>query len=394
MTMPVGAANPAADASCDAVSQHLMAPVAAPEDRAQQPLVVGLQPVALVDHAARVSTAFVESIPGERGGSVRVSPEALAQLLVGVRACPASAAEGHSIRTLAGGSVANTLRGLASGFGVRAVMLGAAGDDDLGHMFATSMAGAGVELHRLRRKAGLTGQCVCLVDDEGGRTMRTCMQDAVRLQADELTVHDLEGAQWLAANGYALYGAGLLERAVALAKAAGARVCLDFASFEVVRAFKPQLLALLQSRQVDLCFANEDEARELVRDLDAGQGPVCAAEAALDVLAQWCPTVVVMLGPRGCIARTAGRQAVRIPALPNARPLDTTGAGDLFASGFLSGLLRGRPLEECCRLGCAAGGAVIRELGGEVGPAGWDWMRAQQAGSLAPQGAQVGAACT
>lgn len=142
---------------------------------------------------------------------------------------------------------------------------------------------------------------------------------------------------------------------------------------QVVRAFKPQLLALLQSRQVDLCFANEDEARELVRsascpgqpgrgplvaglhsrripvisdigwmlvacscfderlrhprllfpltpslvcaclsrDLDAGQGAACAAEAALDVLAQWCPTVVVMLGPRGCIARAAGQQVRR-----------------------------------------------------------------------------------
>lgn len=199
MTVPVSAANPAADGPCNAVSQQLMH-VAAAEGPLEAPLVVGLQPVALVDHAARVSTAFMDSIPGERGGSVRVrtslcplerevvvplqlasaawllciilqgglwnadisgapqgatpcrcaplpllrvpclqvSPEALAQLLAGVRACPASTAEGHSIRTLAGGSVANTLRGLASGFGVRAAMLGAAGDDDLGHMYAAA----------------------------------------------------------------------------------------------------------------------------------------------------------------------------------------------------------------------------------------------------------------
>lgn len=87
-------------------------------------------------------------------------------------------------------------------------------------------------------------------------------------------------------------------------------------------------------------------------------------------------------------------QAVRIPALPNGAPVDTTGAGDLFAAGFLSGRLRGLPLEDCCRRGCAAGGAVIRELGGEVGAAGWDWMRAQQAGLLPPQEAQLSAAST
>ncbi|KAJ7568339.1 hypothetical protein O6H91_01G028200 [Diphasiastrum complanatum] len=298
-------------------------------------LIVGLQPVALVDHVARVDWSLLAEVPGERGGSMRVTSHELDRILAEVNLhVIQSPAGGNAIRRLAGGSVANTIRGLAGGLGVNCAIVGTRGDDEQGAMFATNMQHSKVDLSRLRVKAGPTGQCVCLVDAEGNRTMRPCLSDAVRLQADELTREDFRGAK-------------------------------------VVRSFRNRLLKLLKSRMVDLCFVNEDEARELMRD-QSQAGP----EAALEFLSCYCTTAVVMLGSKGCIARR-NNEVVSVPALQNARAVDTTGAGDLFASGFLYGMLHELPLDTCCKIGCCTGAAVVQDLGGEIGLENWHWMYQQ-----------------
>ena len=106
------------------------------------------------------------------------------------------------IRTMADGSVVNTIRGLAAGFGVSCNIVGSCGDDEQGQMFLTNMKMSGVSLPQLRIKTGLTGQCACLVDAEGNRTMRPCLSDAVRLQASKLNGDDFRGSQWVVLNGY------------------------------------------------------------------------------------------------------------------------------------------------------------------------------------------------
>ncbi|XP_057873164.2 uncharacterized protein LOC131079271 isoform X2 [Cryptomeria japonica] len=275
------------------------------------------------------------------------------------------------IRTIAGGSVANTIRGLAAGFGISCAIVGACGDDDQGQMFVKNMETSGVNLSRLRIKTGPTGQCACLVDAKGNRTMRTCLSDAVRLQTNELNADDFRGSKWVVLNGYGFYGQELVEKSVCLAKQAGAFVSMDLASFEVVRNFRPQLLDLLKSGQIDLCFANEDEARELMRD-----EPDRDAESALALLGKYCSWAVVMLGPKGCIARH-GNETARVLAIEGTNVIDTTGAGDLFASGFLYGMIKGLPLADCCKIGCCTGGAVVRALGGEVEPESWLWASGQ-----------------
>lgn len=347
--------------------------------------VVGLQPVALVDHVARVDWTVLDDIPGERGGSQRVKVEELEHILseVNMHMLP-TPGELSPIRTMAGGSVANTIRGLAAGFGISCNIVGACGDDEQGQMFLTNMKVSGVNLSQLRIKRGPTGQCVCLVDAEGNRTMRPCLSDAVRLQASELSRDDFRGSQWVVLNGYGFYGEKLVGKAVSLAKQDGACISMDLASFEVVRNFRSQLLGLLESGQVDLCFANEDEARELMR----GE-PNADAESALEFLANYCRWAVVMLGPKGCIARH-GKEIARVPAIEGAEVIDTTGAGDLFASGFLYGMIKGLPLADCCRMGCCSGGAVVRALGGEVSPENWQWAykQMQVLGLPAPNFAQ------
>ncbi|XP_059590734.1 uncharacterized protein LOC100252232 isoform X2 [Vitis vinifera] len=299
------------------------------------PLILGLQPSALIDHVAKIDSSLLAQIPGERGGSIAVAIEDLEHILNEVKTHILSSPPDPSpMRTMAGGSVANTIRGLSAGFGVNCGILGACGDDEQGGLFVSNMGSSGVNLSALRIKKGPTAQCVCLVDALGNRTMRPCLSSAVKIQAEELTKEDFKGVK-------------------------------------MVRNFRGPLLELLQSGDIDLCFANEDEARELLRD-DENASP----EAALEFLAKHCQWAVVTLGSNGCLAK-CGREMVRVAAIGEAKATDATGAGDLFAGGFLYGLVKGLSLEECCRVGTCSGGSVIRSLGGEVTPENWQWMYKQ-----------------
>ena len=387
--------------------------------------VVALQPVAVVDHLGRpVSSDFLRrnvAIGGhELGGSERVTPGELASLLSKLEA------DGTDTRivTKAGGSAANTARGLSRGFGVRAGLLGAVGDDQWGNLCKQAMRDARVDVSNLSEKPGATGRCACFVEEGSGqRTMRTCMQDAVRLEAREILSrlgdafqNPLRGASWVLVPGYAFYGAGLVDAAAAAAAEANCKVALALASFEIVRSFGTEIEALLRSGRVSAVFANEDEARELTKyaetslktktktktraddekeklfldvatdSLLKNSSPETAADRALDVLARWSPAcvAVVTLGDKGCVAargdpfskeKGGTSERVACEAFEENVAKDSTGAGDLFVSGFLYGLLRGAPLGECAELGCLAGAAATQSVGAEVSDEGWAWVR-------------------
>lgn len=328
-----------------------------------RPFVLGLQPSALVDTVATVDWSLLHQIPGERGGSIPVAIEELEYILKELKS-------NSSIKTLAGGSVANTIRGLTRGFGISTGIIGACGDDHQAQLFVNNMTFNGVDLSRLRNKKGHTAQCVCLVDDMGNRTMRPCLSNAVKVQAQELTNADFKGSKWLVLR-YAVLNLEVIQAAIHLAKQEGLLVSLDLASFEMVRNFKVPLLNLLESGNIDLCFANEDEAAELLRD-EQNADPI----AAVEFLSKYCQWAVVTLGHNGCIAKH-GKEMIRVPAIGEAKATDATGAGDLFASGFLYGVVKGLSLEECCNIGSCSGGSVIRSLGGEVTSENWQWMYKQ-----------------
>lgn len=338
---------------------------------AAAPVIMGLQPSALVDHYARVDCSLLSRIPGEPGGSFPVASEELEFVLNEVNHhILASPGNASPLKTIAGGSVANTVRGLAAGFGVSCGIIGACGDNDQGHLFIDNMGFHKVDISRLRLKKGPTGQCVCLVDELGNRTMRPCLSTAVKIQANELTTEDLKGSKWLVLR-YAAFNMEVIQAAIKIAKQQGLYVSLDLASFEMVRKFRAPLLELLESGNIDLCFANEDEAAEVVRG-EAKTDP----ESALEFLAKYCRWAVVTLGAKGSLAKH-GREVVRVPAIGEAKAVDATGAGDLFAGGFLYGLVKGLSLEDSCKIGACSGGAVIRSLGGEVSPENWHWMYKQ-----------------
>ncbi|XWS24385.1 hypothetical protein CRYUN_Cryun28dG0097500 [Craigia yunnanensis] len=265
---------------------------------AKAPLILGLQPAALIDHVARADCSLLDQIPGERGGSIPVAIEELEHILSELKKHNLASVDGPSpMKTMAGGSVANTIQGLSSGFGVNCGMIGAYGDDEQGQLFVSNMNISGVNISRLRKKIGPTGQCVCLVDAFGNRTMRPCLSTAVKVKGGELTKEDFSGSK-------------------------------------MVRNFRVPLLQLLESGVIDLCFANEDEATELIRGEENAE-----PEAALEYLSKYCRWAVVTLGPNGCIAKY-GQEIVRVPAIGEAKAVDATGAGDLFTGRFLYGLVK------------------------------------------------------
>ena len=369
--------------------------------------VMALQPIAVVDHLGPpVSSDFLRRNlaigGGELGGSERVDPATLQSLLSKLEAVSTKA----SVSTQAGGSAANTARGLSRGFGVKAGLLGSVGDDEWGNVFKDAMRAARVDVSNLSEKPGATGRCACFVEaGSGQRTMRVCLRDAVRLDAREIRArlgeaagsNPLRGASWVLIPGYAFYGDGLVAAAAAAAAEANCKVALALASFEIVRAFGAEIEALMRSGRVSAVFANEDEAREVValgrlpqekkanpnraRDF-ATYASETTADHALDTFARWSPAcvAVVTLGDRGCVAARGDpacetSERVACEAFEEIVARDSTGAGDLFVSGFMYGLLRESPLGECAELGCLAGAAATQSVGAEVSDEGWAWVR-------------------
>ena len=327
-------------------------------------VLLAVQSSAIVDHVALVERAAILREAGEEAGSQRVSHAELERLL-----------SGRPFTSSAGGSAANTLRGLASGFGLRCGVVGAVGDDAFGELYCAALANAGVDTARLVLQPGRpTGRCAVLVDPEGQRTMRTALDGAACLQEGNIAADCFSGCAWVSLSLYALYTPGLAGAVVGCARLNGCHLALHLGSWELVRRFRGELRALLTSGCVRAVFCNEREAREFAADEATGE-PGCA-EDALEELTRLCGTAVVTLGPRGCVAR-CGAQTVRQEAVARVECVDSTAAGDLFAAGFLAGLTQSAPLDMCAKLGCLAGAAAVTVPGADVSPAAWKWAKAQ-----------------
>jgi len=328
--------------------------------------VVCIQPTAIVDHVCKVEDSMLCSlVDGDFGGSSQCSMKDVGRMLSNV---------GEFI-SKPGGSIANMTRGLASGFGIKCNLVGVRGNDEWGVMFKSSMRRAQVNLDGLITKDGSTARCVIFAHN-GQRTMRTCFEKAVRLDVDSVTEACFQGCKWTFVSCYALYTEGLLARVLELAENAGTRVALDLAAFELVRRYRKEIIDVIESGKISICFCNEDEAREL------GLGD---PEECIEKLSKHCEYAVVTLGDKGCVVRRQGEEAVREPACSGITVTDSTGAGDLFDAGFLYGILNGYDTRRCAQLGNLAGGAVIQTLGAEVSPESYRWLHARLHGELAAE---------
>ena len=306
---------------------------------------------ALVDVIAPVEEAFLAEQGLAKGSMALVDSERAGRL---------HRAMGPAVER-SGGSAANTLAGLAS-LGSRAAFIGRVGDDRLGRVFADDIRAVGVGFAP-RPGAGAgggaglpTGRCLVAVTPDAERTMSTLLGAAAQLGPDDVDPDVVSAAEVTYLEGYLVEQPGArdaFDMAASIAHRAGRQVALTLSDSFCVGRFRRDFLALVEDT-ADLLFANEDELR-LLYDTDDVDEALGAAE-------RQCRMVALTRGAAGSTVSVGGRRH-QIPAVPVPRVVDTTGAGDLYAAGFLHGLTRGADPQTCGRLGAAAAGEVVSHVG-------------------------------
>jgi len=262
-------------------------------------------------------------------------------------------------RTIAsGGSAANTIHGLAR-LGIETGFIGKIGKDEMGKYFKADMEKSNIKTYLLESTSD-SGVAVALVSPDGERTFAVHLGAAIELITEDLSPSFFKGYDLLHIEGYLLQNYSLIETACDMAKKNGLKVSLDLASFNVVEAHR-DFLTYISKEFADIIFANEDEAKAMT-----GHDP----EEAVNHIAQWCDVAIVKIGKEGSLIKTGG-ELFKINS-EKANVIDTTGAGDLYASGFLFGLLNEISINECGRIGSLLGKHVIEQIGAKISDKEWE----------------------
>lgn len=302
---------------------------------------------AIVDVIARAEDDFLVAQKMQKGTMALIDEE---------RAQAIYAAMGPAVES-SGGSAANTIAGVAS-FGVRAAFVGKVRDDELGGVFAHDIRASGVAFETPAAKDGpSTARCYIMVTPDGERTMNTYLGAAQNLQPQDIdeaqvaaaAITYLEGYLWDPPQAKAAF-----VKAAAAAHKAGRMVALTLSDAFCVDRYRDEFLKLMRDKTVDLLFANEAELKSLYQTADF--------DTALSVLRQDARLAAVTRSEKGCVV-VSGEMIEAVPAFPVAKVVDTTGAGDLFAAGFLFGYARGADHKTAGRLGALAAAEVIQHVG-------------------------------
>ncbi|QIE55763.1 adenosine kinase [Pikeienuella piscinae] len=302
---------------------------------------------ALVDILSHCEDAFLAEHKIEKG---------IMTLIDAARAVELYGAMGPA-QEVSGGSAANTIAGLAM-LGARTAYVGKVKDDQLGSIFAHDIRAIGATYETPRAPASdehETGRCMVLVSPDGERSMSTYLGVSETLGPDDIDPAMMAEAAWIYLEGYRFDGAASVaafEKAIGAAKSAGGRVSITLSDPFCVDRHREAFRALIADH-TDLLFANEHELMSLYEtdDLDVAMQRV---KADVDIAA-------VTVGAKGAHVVTPA-ESVHVPTAAMS-VVDATGAGDLFAAGFLAGLAQGRELAHCAAMGCVAAGEVIGHIG-------------------------------
>lgn len=269
---------------------------------------------------------------------------------------------GYKTTMASGGSAANTIHGLAN-LGVKTGFIGKVGNDDLGNFFKRDMEQNDITPHLLYSETRNSGHCTSLISKDSERTMATYLGAAIELTTNDLSEQVFAGYNYLHVEGYLVQNAALIEGALKLAKTKGMRVSLDLASYNVVED-NLQFLTHLVESYVDILFANEEEAKSFSGKQGAD---------ALHYMATKSEISILKLGSKGSMIQY-GTQSAEVGVLP-AKSIDTTGAGDLYASGFLYGVINNMSPKQCGQLGALLSGNVIEVVGPKLNHERWGAIR-------------------
>ena len=311
-----------------------------------------------MDILAHVEDSFLKQhVAGEKGGMVLVDDADIVALLHRI---------GDRVAMMPGGAAANTTLG-ATKLGLRTAYLGKIGGDVTAEHYLAHFTAAGGDASRFKRATLPNGRCLSMVTPDGQRTMRTHLGAAMTLHPDEVTLADFRGCRHAHIEGYLLFNPALADKVMATARAAGCTISLDLASFEVVNVARDWIFQQLREG-VHIVFANEDEAKALFqqeRDYET---------YARD-LAQFGGIAAVKMGKDGAWV-ASGSDLHRVFPVSVERVVDTTGAGDAWAAGFLYGHLRGKSLAVAGAIGSMMGAETVQHLGASIPDVHWPRLRA------------------
>lgn len=261
-----------------------------------------------------------------------------------------------------GGCASNTMLALAH-LGVPVKFFGKTGDDASGAFFEKSLQKAGVEVCLLKDEAP-SGIASTFVSKDGERTFGTYLGAAAALTAADLTPDRFAGYAYLYIEGYLVQDHQLIERAMQMARQEGLQVCLDLASYNLVEQEREYFDALV-TKYVDIVFANEREARAFT-----GLEPL----EALEAIGAKCSVAVVKAGQKGSLVKK-GTEVIQVLPCSLPKVVDTTGAGDFYAAGFLYGLSCGYSLEKCVEMASILATHVIQVVGTTLTKSRWEQIK-------------------
>jgi sugar/nucleoside kinase (ribokinase family) len=301
---------------------------------------------AIVDVISRADDGFLAKHELVKG-SMTLIDEARAEALY--------AAMGPGVE-VSGGSCGNTMAGVAS-FGGKGAYVGKVRDDQLGGVFGHDLKATGVSFETPRATAGpATARCLILVTPDAQRTMNTYLGACTGLGPNDIDVARVGSAQVTYVEGY-LWDAPAAKQAVVkafdAAHAAGRLVSITLSDSFCVDRYREEFRALIRDK-VDILFGNEAEIKSLYQ--------VDTFEAALEATRKEAKVAALTRSEKGSVV-VRGSETHAVPAASVAKVIDTTGAGDLYASGFLFGYTHGKPLAECARLGAIAAAEIISHVG-------------------------------
>ena len=258
-----------------------------------------------------------------------------------------------------GGSAGNTIRAMAR-LGCDVAFIGKVGEDNTGEFYEQALRNIGVEPYMLRSEER-SGKCVALVSPDGERTFVTHLGAAADLHAEDIDGAIFDDYDCLYVEGYLVQDHDLIRSTVEKAKHHGLKVAIDLASFNVVEE-NGDFLRDIVEKYVDILFANEDEARAFTGE----QEPL----NALNAISRMCELAVVKIGMKGALIKR-GDEVVHVGIMAAAKRVDTTGAGDFYAAGFMAGLCEGLSLRQCGTIGAITAGKVIEVVGTTFGEDAW-----------------------
>jgi sugar/nucleoside kinase (ribokinase family) len=316
----------------------------------QRKLIVGVGS-ALIDILANENDAFLKKTGAVKGGMLYVEKQFI-DYTVGMASL--------TPQVVPGGSACNTMVGIGR-LGGLARFVGKCGNGPMGQLYRSDLLKQNVE-PMLVDSDTPTGRVLSIITPDAQRSMFTFLGASAEARPEEIKPEKFKEAAIVHVEGYLLFNRDLIRAVFEAAQAAGARISLDLASFNVVRESK-DILHDLVHQYVDILIANEDEALAYTGVPDERQ--------SIEIMSKDADLAVLKLGPRGSMIRYDG-EIITVPAQGGQTAVDTTGAGDLWASGFLYGLINRLPLSQCGVLGSICGYEVCQVIGAHIADDRWN----------------------